>query len=55
MGEARSISQRFPPSWRLKEVPGAYHVIDALCRPLASPSAHRYPRPHFRMVSEESL
>jgi hypothetical protein len=35
MGEPRSIRERFPPPWRLEEIPGGYRVTDAPGRPLA--------------------
>jgi hypothetical protein len=31
----RSIRDRFPPPWRLEDVPGGYRVTDAHGRPLA--------------------
>jgi hypothetical protein len=35
MGGARSIRDRFPPPWRLEDVPGGYRVTDVHGRPLA--------------------
>jgi hypothetical protein len=35
VGEPRSIRERFPPPWRLENVPGGYRVTDAHGRPLA--------------------
>jgi hypothetical protein len=35
VGGARSIRERFPPPWRLEDVPGGYRVTDAHGRPLA--------------------
>ena len=31
----RSIRDRFPPSWRVEQIPGGYSVTDAHGRPLA--------------------
>jgi hypothetical protein len=36
MDRSRSIRDRFPPPWRLEDVPGGYRVTDAHGRPLAS-------------------
>jgi hypothetical protein len=35
VGRPRSIPERFPPPWRLDDVPGGYRVTDAHGRPLA--------------------
>jgi hypothetical protein len=33
--ETRSIRERFPPPWRVEQIPGGYRVTDAHGRPLA--------------------
>jgi hypothetical protein len=35
VGAPRSIRERFPPPWRLEDVPGGFRVTDAHGRPLA--------------------
>jgi hypothetical protein len=35
MDRPRSIRDRFPPPWRLEDVPGGYRVTDGHGRPLA--------------------
>jgi hypothetical protein len=35
MDRPRSIRDRFPPPWRLEDVPGGYRVTDVHGRPLA--------------------
>jgi hypothetical protein len=32
---SRSIRERFPPPWRVEQIPGGYRVSDAHGRPLA--------------------
>jgi hypothetical protein len=35
MTEPRPIRERFPPPWRVEQIPGGYRVTDAHGRPLA--------------------
>jgi hypothetical protein len=35
VGGARSIRERFPPPWRVDQIPGGYRVSDVHGRPLA--------------------
>jgi hypothetical protein len=35
MAEPRSIRERFPPPWRVEQIPGGYRVTDVHGRPLA--------------------
>ena len=35
MGGPRPIRERFPPPWRVEQIPGGYRISDADGRPLA--------------------